>query len=488
MQAVNRTFLTFEEELLVAVYFNNVEKLKWLIGMDYFKPSMVTEPIDFGEVSVPLYWITLCYRYMLRYKEYDYIRKPVDDMLTIWSENFHLDIDEFVDFKSCYHADNMPPIIKDEDKWWMGHLSLEDFMRSGAREIDFRLYKAINAYNVKEIEFYLNEGAVPDAKVTDKGGRTLSAISMHRYWKRNRDYYIWGEEHFVEKWEIGSRVRNGLEEMILFLMEKYIANRKGCPVETYEGEVDMVGNVPYQFKPSTEMKEKTDAFIQKIDKPGAILAIFDEGKVFVRARHLHYESIYAYVIKRIFKETKHVVIRVGGYSDRVATMVLNIAKQQPADRIYVEYLSKGTADDEWNDRDSRIRIVGMGKYKFHSGMDIVKQADEYDFKTFGNKNGSHTMVYYYVNNIDTGWYEENGEFCPFYNKYRGLQAITDVIMINGYEDITPATAAVCTFTYDSGGNILLACGTIHEDRRSRTSSQKKLLEGADIRLLDLTNN
>jgi hypothetical protein len=197
MQAVNRTFLTFEEELLVAVYFNNVEKLKWLIGMDYFKPSMVTEPIDFGEVSVPLYWITLCYRYMLRYKEYDYIRKPVDDMLTIWSENFHLDIDEFVDFKSCYHADNMPPIIKDEDKWWMGHLSLEDFMRSGAREIDFRLYKAINAYNVKEIEFYLNEGAVPDAKVTDKGGRTLSAISMHRYWKRNRDYYIWGEEHFV---------------------------------------------------------------------------------------------------------------------------------------------------------------------------------------------------------------------------------------------------------------------------------------------------
>jgi hypothetical protein len=169
-------------------------------------------------------------------------------------------------------------------------------------------------------------------------------------------------------------------------------------------------------------------------------------------------------------------------------MVLNIAKQQPADRIYVEYLSKGTADDEWNDRDSRIRIVGMGKYKFHSGMDIVKQADEYDFKTFGNKNGSHTMVYYYVNNIDTGWYEENGEFCPFYNKYRGLQAITDVIMINGYEDITPATAAVCTFTYDSGGNILLACGTIHEDRRSRTSSQKKLLEGADIRLLDLTNN
>ena len=94
MEKTTKTYLTFEEELLVAVYFNNVEKLKWLIGMDYFKPSMVTEPIDFGEVSIPLYWITLCYRYMLRYGEYENVRKPVDDMLAIWKENFQLDTDE----------------------------------------------------------------------------------------------------------------------------------------------------------------------------------------------------------------------------------------------------------------------------------------------------------------------------------------------------------------------------------------------------------
>ena len=73
-----KTDLTFEEELLVAVYFNNVEKLKWLMGMDYFKPSMVTEPVDFDEVSVPLYWLTICYHYMLRYDEYNDFRKPVD--------------------------------------------------------------------------------------------------------------------------------------------------------------------------------------------------------------------------------------------------------------------------------------------------------------------------------------------------------------------------------------------------------------------------
>ena len=49
-----KTDLTFEEELLVAVYYNNVEKLKWLIGMEYFKPSMIFEPIEIGKVSVPL--------------------------------------------------------------------------------------------------------------------------------------------------------------------------------------------------------------------------------------------------------------------------------------------------------------------------------------------------------------------------------------------------------------------------------------------------
>ena len=47
-------YLTFEEELLVAVYYNNVEKLKWLINMEYFQPSMVIEPVDFGDVRANL--------------------------------------------------------------------------------------------------------------------------------------------------------------------------------------------------------------------------------------------------------------------------------------------------------------------------------------------------------------------------------------------------------------------------------------------------
>ena len=99
----------------------------------------------------------------------------------------------------------------------------------------------------------------------------------------------------------------------------------------------------------------------------------------------------------------------------------------------------------------------------------------------------HTMVYYYVNNIDTGWYDENGEFCRFYSKERGLKAITDVAMINGFDEILPATAAICTFTFDSGGDEIYGASFAHLDKRSRTSSQKMLIEKAGIKLLDITN-
>jgi hypothetical protein len=128
----------------------------------------------------------------------------------------------------------------------------------------------------------------------------------------------------------------------------------------------------------------------------------------------------------------------------------------------------------------------MGKYRFNYDMVIVKAAEEYDFKSFGDKNGMHTMVYYYVNNIETGFYDANGEFHRFYSKSRGLQAITDVIMIKGFEDITPATAVMCTFTFDNEGDIIIAGNAMHRDRRSRTSSQRMLISNAGIRCIDLT--
>ena len=54
-------------------------------------------------------------------------------------------------------------------------------------------------------------------------------------------------------------------------------------------------------------------------------------------------------------------------------------------------------------------------------------------------------------------------------------------------DIAPATAAVCTFTFDSGGDIIIAGSSIHKDKLSRTSSQRKLFYDAGIKFLDITD-
>ena len=239
------------------------------------------------------------------------------------------------------------------------------------------------------------------------------------------------------------------------------------------------------FTPSIELKDKVSEFIHEIDKPGAILTVFDEGKVFARCVELEYEPTYSYVMRRVWNESKNIRIRVGGYSYRAEGLALRLAKELPKDRVYIEYLSDYSTSA--ND-DPRIKVISMRMFKFSFDMDVVQQAAEYDFKTFGNEQGTHCMVYYYVNDIDTGFYDEKGVFYPFYSKNRGLQAITDVIMINGYEDIMPATAAICTFTFDSVGDSMFISNAVHKDRRSRTSSQRMLIEKAGIKLLDLTNN
>lgn len=53
--------------------------------------------------------------------------------------------------------------------------------------------------------------------------------------------------------------------------------------------------------------------------------------------------------------------------------------------------------------------------------------------------------------------------------------------------IAPATAVVATFTDYADGKIILAGDSIHKNRRSRTSSQKKLIEDSGVKLLDFTD-
>ena len=55
--------------------------------------------------------------------------------------------------------------------------------------------------------------------------------------------------------------------------------------------------------------------------------------------------------------------------------------------------------------------------------------------------GHHSKVWHYVNNVDCGWYKEDGRFCRFDSKEKGYWQIIVVIKAKGYDFIEPATCA-----------------------------------------------
>ena len=485
--------LTFEEELLAAVYFNNVAKVEWLIGMDYFKPSMVTEPIKVYDETIPLYWITICYKYLLHYEEYAKPREQVDKMLALWKERFKLDTDDLIDLKKCHKNDEEDDVESDEfeegQPWFMGSLTYQDFQKSGAKDIDYELYKAVCTKNIQAIVDCLKRGAMPDAKIMDREGNPYSTFALLHYHRRCRSGYIYvpGKEKPIERYDIGALINVASDEQILYLLDQNINQRTITHSNTFS---EFVPKTRVEDDIDPEVKESIDKFVIDIDKPGAILVMFDEGKVFASLDINDLCKIgnaYHYLIKRVLLHSKYIVIRVGGYSYRVAGMVLDSVETLPEDRTYVEHLTDANDEGNWDYRPPRIKTVYMNRYTFSPDMEIVKKAEEYDFKTYGNQSGSHTMVHFYVNNISTGWYDKKGEFFPFYDNIRGLQAITDVAMLYGYDQIAPATAAVATFTYDDDDDTIFAGSTVHKDRRSRTSSQKKLIEDSGVKFLDLTD-
>lgn len=208
--------------------------------------------------------------------------------------------------------------------------------------------------------------------------------------------------------------------------------------------------------------QKIVEFLKEIDKPGAILAMYDEGKVFARCEWLNYEAIYEKMLLYIFKETKYIKIRVGGYSHRVRSMVYDLIENNPSFK-------------------ERVERINVGELSFDKESEFIKRADKYDFKGIGG----HSCVYYYVNGIDSGFYDKDGKFCHFYQaNSKGQDAITEVVMAIGYGDIPPATAAVHTFTFDSPGDMLI-CGGQVTKKKCRGQSRQDLFEENNIPYLDI---
>ena len=170
------------------------------------------------------------------------------------------------------------------------------------------------------------------------------------------------------------------------------------------------------------LDEAIISFIEKHDNEGEELALYDEDKfthrVFSDSKH------FAAMLKRLLL-TKHLKIRIGGNSFRVGNAITEMAKA-----LGVE--------DKVLDFDTFFR-----EEQFEWGSPLIDYADKFDFRSQGGKDtGHHSKVWYYVNNVDCGWYKKDGSFCRFDTKEKGYWQIIEVIKAKGCNSIKPATCAL----------------------------------------------
>ena len=409
-------WLTFKEELALAVFFSNVEKFKCLAGMPNFKVELLLEPMHlYNEDTASLVTILSCFKILYAVPGHEKLQMKNNQIVNIIKEICGLEITE-------------------------------------------RVY--LRKYNPEGLGNILGQRNYPNF---------LSWVLSCR-----EGGYGQGKESWPRlKWRYRYVLTDALREQHLLTLERGMTDAQKDQTLRQVKEQNRRQREAWDKAHDEPLSEETKRFVDSIDKPGAILALFDEGKMF-----LAYTGVYDSLIHYVLNNTKHIMLRVGGYSYRVERSVIGKAHTLGTEPGRVECLYCGSSDPAEDYGVTNTRYHLMRKYDFEYDDDFVKYAEEYDYKCVELGGEMHPMVYYYVNNIDTGWYTADGLFHGFYSNDRGLQALTDVAMIRGYKDIKPATAVVFTNSGHGAGDEIFCGPAAHFDKRDRTSSQRKLFEDA----------
>lgn len=343
MQEIIKRDLNYKEELTLAAFFSNVQKFGCLAEMPLFRAELFTEPVRlFDGDRAPLATLLSCYKILYAVPGHEDLQERNDAILSIVKDKTGLVITDAVD--------------------------LSEFNPSGTGDI-----LRINDY---------------------------ARLYSWTLWFRNHGYGQGKEDWSALKFHYNSVMNHALREQHLKTLEKGLSEdemlRKQAEAEAKDKE--RREQMPYYGRP---LPPQVKDFIDSIDTPSAVLAIFDEGKAF--ARTMFPEPPYllhADIVQYILTATRYITIRVGGYSDRVARVVMDVAEKLGCEPCRVEHLS-------------------MQNYDFDPESQFVKDAEQYDFKYFSMGGEAHPMVYWYVNKIDTGFYEDDGRFVPFYSNDRG---------------------------------------------------------------------
>ncbi len=171
-----------------------------------------------------------------------------------------------------------------------------------------------------------------------------------------------------------------------------------------------------------DLNEQIISFIEKHDNEGEELALYDEDKF--THRLFSDSKQYDAMLKRLIL-TKHLKIRVGGNSFRVGESITSMAEAMGVEGKVLDF-------------DAYFK-----EEQFVWRSPLIDYADKFDFRSQGRSDTGHrSMVWYYVNNVECGWYNEDGSFSRFNSKEKGYWQIIEVIKAKGYKLIKPATCAL----------------------------------------------
>jgi hypothetical protein len=355
-------YLSYREELEMAVLYLNLEKLKYLVAMDIFdEDCLFSNDINETKRRYPLYVINLCYSYIFTKDPYGCFVEKNNKMLEFWHEHFGLPLKNDELLEELY--DHKERLILDyyEDKC---HFNWLCSCVAEMNSYRFLFNKESSDHN----HYYLYSWMINDALMI-RTAKTLEDKGANLHYDRDSEY------------------------------RDYIKN------------ID-----------ENDLSDQIISFIEKHDNGGEELALYDEDKF--TNRLLSDSKQYAAILKRLLL-TKHLKIRIGGNSFRVGESITNMAKTLGLENKVLDF-------------DAYFK-----EEQFVWRSPLIDYADKFDFRSQqANGAGSHSKVWYYVNNVDCGFYNKDGNFCRFDSKKKGYWQIIEVIKTKGYNSIKPATCAL----------------------------------------------
>ena len=436
-QSIKSRFLKYEEELALALFFCNVEKFKWLLESECFSISVLTEPVKISYIELAPYIITAGYKKMLNSPAYEGLRKRNDIIADIIENKYNI----LLDFDISFDWGN--------DRKLFESLSFKKEAEY-ANQANYDLTNAIGRLDIPITRQLLISGADPLEVVKDENWTVYSEF-MSRYYC-TKDSYDPGKEDWDK---MCTSIANFFPTYVLREQMKTLLNQF-IPEDIQN---DVMRSVKENWDKITNSADTNDLvldselkeFLNGLDLPGSVLAVMDEDKLTCRYSP-DIMNAYEQVLDYIMTELKYLSVRVGGNSYRSGNHLASIMREKNYPTGRFVNLTHHKSEAKATFTEPNVREIDMRNFDFTKDRDLVECADGFDIRSMHYKGSSHSLVWYYVNNISCGWYKENGEFMPFNSNIKGLWMLTEVAKVRGFMDMKPASAVLYSNMFSSQTN------------------------------------